>query len=110
MIQRMRQMASGKGMFEQMAEQLLPMAEPMLQQLFEKFNTPVEQGGLLDEGDYGVGFSIMPMQKKEGDWTFVYLVVVYAYDADSGRMYISKKKPITDLANLQQNEQGSNHE
>ena len=109
MIQRMRQMASGKGMFEQMAEQLLPMAEPMLQQLFEKYNRPVEDGGLLEEDDYGVGFSIMPMRKEEG-WTFVYLIVVYAYDAESGRMYISKKKPVTELANPQQNEQGSNNE
>ena len=31
MIKRMRQMASGKGMMEQMAEQLLPMAEPLLE-------------------------------------------------------------------------------
>ena len=84
MIQRMRQMASGKGMFEQMAEQLLPMAEPLLQQLFEKYNRPVEDGGLLEADDYGVGFSIMPVQ-KEGEWTFVYLIVVYTYDAESGR-------------------------
>ena len=98
MIKRMRQMASGQGMMEQMAEQLLPMAEPVLQQLFEKFNKPVEEGGLLEGGDYGVGFSIMPMKKGE-EWTFIYLIVVYTYDDETGRMYISKKKPVTELAN-----------
>ena len=98
MIKRMRKMASGQGMMEQMAEQLLPMAEPVLQQLFEKFNKPVEDGGLLEDGDYGVGFSIMPMKKGE-EWAFIYLIVVYAYDEKTGRMYISKKKPVTELAN-----------
>ena len=102
MIKRMREMASGQGMIEQLAEQLLPMAEPMLQQLFEKYNRPKEEGGLLEADDYGVGFSIMPMQ-KEGEWAFVYLVVVYAYDAESGRMYISQKKPVTELVNNQGN-------
>lgn len=102
-------MASGKGMMEQMAEQLLPMAEPLLQQLFEKYNKPVEDGGLLDDGDYGVGFSIMPMRKEKG-WAFIYLIVVYAYDAETGRMYISKKKPVTELANTESDEQGSNNE
>jgi len=105
MIKRMRQMASGQGMLEQMAEQLLPMAEPVLQQMFEKFNKPVEEGGLLEENDYGVGFSIMPIKKEEG-WTFIYLIVVYAYDPPSGRMYISKKKPVSELVNTQSNDNG----
>ena len=109
MIKRMRKIASGQGMMEQMAEQLLPMAEPLLQQMFEKFNKPVEDGGLLEENDYGVGFSIMPMRKGD-EWTFIYLVVVYAYDDETGRMYISKKKPITELANPQQDEQGSGNQ
>ena len=40
-------------------------------QMFAKYNRLQVEGELLEAGDYGVGFSIMPMQ-KDGRWAFMF--------------------------------------
>lgn len=39
--------------------------------MFAKYNRLQVEGELLEAGDYGVGFSIMPMQ-KDGRWAFMF--------------------------------------
>ena len=80
---------------------------PMLAKLMEALNKPKAEGGLLEEGDYGACFAVVPHNGKS-----IPMILTLKFDKETGQMIVKDKIHISELNNLLDNgpkqlEQGS---